>query len=142
NRGVFSTKMKPSASAPASTAIVASRTFVMPQTLTRIMKNVGGEAPPPFPPRFARGDSKRPQPPRLVRAQAPFPPRFARGDSKRPQPPRLVRAQAPLPPRFARVDSRRPPPPPPHRRLPPLYRLAPRTQSTHSPIAAADMPSH
>src|ERR1043166_4716818 len=101
-RGVFSTKMKPSASAPASTAVIASRRFVMPQTLTRIMNNVGGETPPPFPPRLARSDSERPQPPRL-----------ARGDSERPQPPGLARAdlELPFPPRLARSDSERPQPP-------------------------------
>src|SRR5204863_9026285 len=36
-RGVFSTKMKPSASAPASTHIRASFTFVMPQIFTRVI---------------------------------------------------------------------------------------------------------
>src|SRR3989442_11271722 len=71
-RGVFSTKMKPSASAPASTAVIASRRFVMPQTLTRIMNNGGGETPPPFPPPLARGDLPLPQPPRLG-APSPLP---------------------------------------------------------------------
>src|ERR1043166_9588151 len=118
-RGVFSTKMKPSASAPASTAVIASRRFVMPQTLTRIMNNVGGETPPPFPPRLARSDSERPHPPGLARAdlELPFPPRLARSDSERPQPPGLARAdlELPLSPRFARSDSERPQPPQSHR---------------------------
>src|SRR5207245_7001081 len=101
-RGVPSTQMKPSASAPASTAVMASWTFVMPQILTRIMNNGGGETPPPFPPRLAPGDSERPQPPGFARAdlELPFPPRLARSDSERPQPPR-----------FARGDSERPQPP-------------------------------
>src|SRR5262249_51288705 len=50
-RGVFSTKMKPSASAPACTAIRASSTLVMPQILTRvIIEWVGRGAPPISPP--------------------------------------------------------------------------------------------
>src|SRR5213593_940531 len=114
-RGVFSTKMKPSASAPASTAVIASRRFVMPQTLTRIMNNGGGETPPPFPPRLARSDSDRPQPPGFARADLdpPFPPRLARSDSERPQPPGFARPdlELPFPPRLARSDSPRPQPP-------------------------------
>src|SRR2546426_7198700 len=101
-RGVFSTKMKPSASAPASTAVIASRRFVMPQTLTRIMNNGGGETPPPFPPRLARSDSERPQPPRLPLAESrlPFPARLTPGHAAHPPPP-------PVPP------ARPHPPPPP-----------------------------
>src|SRR5436309_2539735 len=114
-RGVFSTKMKPSASAPASTAVIASRRFVMPQTLTRIMNNGGGETPAPFPPRLARSDSERPQPPGFARPdlELPFPPRLARSDSERPQPPGFARPDLdlPLPPRRPRRDPRRPPPP-------------------------------
>src|SRR5262245_57538968 len=50
-RGVFSTKMKPSASAPASTAVSASSRFVMPQILTRVIVEwVGRGAPPISPP--------------------------------------------------------------------------------------------
>src|SRR5437867_7082719 len=53
-RGVFSTKMKPSASAPASTAVIASSRLVMPQILTRVIDEWGGrDAPPISPP--ARG---------------------------------------------------------------------------------------
>src|SRR5207302_1219394 len=89
--------MKPSASAPASTAVIASRRFVMPQTLTRIMNNGGGETPPPFPPRPARGDSARPHPPRLARAHVlvPPPPRPPAPASRppRPSPRRLDRSQ-------------------------------------------------
>src|SRR2546425_8988354 len=114
-RGVFSTKMKPSASAPASTAVIASRRFVMPQTLTRIMNNGGGETPPPFPPRLARSDSECPQPPGFARAdlELPFPPRLAPSDSERPQPPGFARAdlELPFPPRLAPSDSERPQPP-------------------------------
>src|SRR5207253_1461185 len=51
-RGVFSTKMKPSASAPASTAVSASSRLVMPQILTRvvIVEWGGRDAPPISPP--------------------------------------------------------------------------------------------
>src|SRR5580765_5894754 len=50
-RGVFSTKMKPSASAPASTAVFASSRLVMPQIFTRVIVEwVGRDAPPIFPP--------------------------------------------------------------------------------------------
>src|SRR5262249_3723254 len=50
-RGVFSTKMNPSASAPASTAMSASSRLVMPQIFTRgIIEWVGRDAPPISPP--------------------------------------------------------------------------------------------
>src|SRR5258705_6992470 len=50
-RGVFSTKMKPSASAPASTAVFASSRLVMPQIFTRVIVEwVGRDAPPISPP--------------------------------------------------------------------------------------------
>src|SRR5262245_60653269 len=56
-RGVFSTKMNPSASAPASTAMSASSRLVMPQIFTRvIIEWVGRDAPPISPPaRVATG---------------------------------------------------------------------------------------
>src|SRR5712691_9880665 len=56
-RGVFSTKMNPRASAPASTAVNASSRLVMPQILTLIVNAwVGRHAPPMSPPaRDARG---------------------------------------------------------------------------------------
>src|SRR5712691_3368315 len=56
-RGVFSTKMNPRASAPASTAVNASSRLVMPQILTLIVNAwVGRDAPPMSPPaRDARG---------------------------------------------------------------------------------------
>src|SRR5206468_1327292 len=61
NRGVFSTKMKPSASAPACTAIRASSRLVMPQILTRIIVEwVGRDAPPISPPIRAAPDSASP----------------------------------------------------------------------------------
>src|SRR5881628_1160346 len=49
-RGVFSTKMKPSASAPASTAVIASSRLVMPQILTRVIDEWGGRDAPPISP--------------------------------------------------------------------------------------------
>src|SRR5438046_630076 len=114
-RGVFSTKMKPSASAPASTAGIASRRFVMPQSLTPTRSKWEGDTPPPFPPRLARSGSERPQPPGLARAdlELPFPPRLARSDSERPQPPGFARPdlELPFPPRIARSESTRPKPP-------------------------------
>src|SRR5713101_7194076 len=56
-RGVFSTKMNPRASAPASTAVNASSRLVMPQILTLIVSTWGGrDAPPMSPPaRDVRG---------------------------------------------------------------------------------------
>src|SRR2546426_7939838 len=64
-RGVFSTKMNPRASAPASTAVSASSTFVIPQILTLIVSTWGGrDAPPPSPPPpAARGQPAPPPPP-------------------------------------------------------------------------------
>src|SRR5439155_24706779 len=58
-RGVFSTKMKPSASAPASTAVSASSRLVMPQILTRvvIVEWGGRDAPPISPPVRGAPDS-------------------------------------------------------------------------------------
>src|SRR6267378_2763133 len=63
-RGVFSTKMKPSASAPASTAVSASSRLVMPQILTRVIAAwVGRDAPPTSPPiRVATAYCIRPAP--------------------------------------------------------------------------------
>src|SRR5262249_11700465 len=63
-RGVVSTKMKPSASAPASTAVIASSRFVMPQILTRVIDEWGGrDAPPISPPvRVAPGVRVQPAP--------------------------------------------------------------------------------
>src|SRR5262245_51023329 len=53
-RGVFSTKMKPTASAPASTAVMASSRLVIPQIFTRVIGEwVGRDASPISPP--ARG---------------------------------------------------------------------------------------
>src|SRR5438093_1076126 len=61
-RGVFSTKMNPRASAPASTAVNASSALVMPQILTLIVNTwVGRDAPPMSPPaRDARGQLAAP----------------------------------------------------------------------------------
>src|SRR6267143_6676584 len=63
-RGVFSTKMKPSASTPASTAVSASSRLVMPQILTRVIAAwVGRDAPPTSPPiRVATAYCIRPAP--------------------------------------------------------------------------------
>src|SRR5437773_3275100 len=66
-RGVFSTKMKPSASAPASTAVIASRRFVMPQTLTRIMNNGGGETRPAWLPERAQSGPREHERPEHAR---------------------------------------------------------------------------
>src|SRR5713226_5548822 len=49
-RGVFSTKMNPRASAPASTAVNASSRLVMPQILTLIVSTWGGRDAPPLSP--------------------------------------------------------------------------------------------
>jgi len=64
-RGVFSTKMNPRASAPASTAVSASSTFVIPQILTLIFSAWGGETPPHVPPgsRCARSTRRAHVPP-------------------------------------------------------------------------------
>src|SRR5206468_9292222 len=62
-RGVFSTKMNPRASAPASTAVNASSALVMPQILTLIVNTwVGRDAPPLIPPVRQPPD----QPPRPI----------------------------------------------------------------------------
>src|SRR3990167_8967968 len=66
-RGVPSTKMKPRASAPASTAVSASPRFVIPQIFTRVMRALSmhgwGETPPPCPPgRFMHGWGETPPP--------------------------------------------------------------------------------
>src|SRR5437867_9970895 len=64
-RGVFSTKMNPRASAPASTAVNASSALVMPQILTLIVNTwVGRGAPPMSPPiREAPGQPAGPMSP-------------------------------------------------------------------------------
>src|SRR5882672_9833897 len=72
-RGVFSTKMNPRASAPASTATSASSRLVMPQIFTRVIAEwVGRDAPPISPPtRVARAQPAPPisPPTRVARAQ-------------------------------------------------------------------------
>src|SRR3989442_5119392 len=89
-RGVFSTKMNPRASAPASTAVSASSTFVIPQILTLIVSAwVGRDAPPCPPPPALPGVNPPPhRPPR---------PRPRRLPPPRPPPPRPPHRASPLP---------------------------------------------
>src|SRR2546426_2709375 len=100
-RGVFSTKMNPRASAPASTAVNASSRLVMPQILTLVISTSlvhgWGETPPPCPP------------PPAMRAVHPPPPL--------PPPP-------PTPPRHPPPPRPPPPPPPPPPWPPPPHRGA------------------
>src|SRR5437899_9204857 len=101
-RGVFSTKMNPRASAPASTAVSASSTFVIPQILTLIVSAwVGRDAPPMSPPaRDARAQPAVALSPsaRDARAQPAAPPSLQARDA-RVQP----AAALSLPARWARV---------------------------------------
>src|SRR5437870_6587157 len=94
-RGVFSTKMKPSASAPASTAVSASSRLVMPQILTRVViVEWGGRDAPPFPPPVPGGPPFCFQLRRPFRGAPRFPvqpaPRFAGGPPFSDQPPSPV----------------------------------------------------
>src|SRR5947209_13103438 len=85
-RGVFSTKMNPRASAPASTAVSASSTFVIPQILTLIVSAwVGRDAPPMSPPaRDARAQPAVALSPsaRDARAQPAAPPSLQARDAR------------------------------------------------------------
>src|SRR2546426_288437 len=95
-RGVFSTKMNPRASAPASTAVNASSALVMPQILTLVISAWGGaRRPPPGPP---PPPGARPNPP---------PPRPPRPPCARPTPPPPGRPAGPRP--RAAADARAPP---------------------------------
>src|SRR3989454_7747349 len=73
-RGVFSTKMNPRASAPASTAVNASSALVMPQILTLIISAWGGAGRPPHSPPRPRRRAPPPPPPRPPPPRRPPPP--------------------------------------------------------------------